>query len=337
MWVGDIHAIPSNLSLLPDQAELAWASFPCQDLSLAGNGAGLAGGRSGAFWGFYDIVHRLNLEQRPPRTLVLENVTGLLTSNGGKDFEEICRALKTLGYVFGALCMDAKHFLPQSRPRLFIVALRKDMDLHHLKGLPEPGRVWTSMALERAHRALRPDLKSEWRWWDVPPPPKMREVELIDIIQEYPNDVAWHTKEETERLISMMSSPNRMRLNAAIASGERRVGTVYRRTRRDETGAKVQRAELRMDGTAGCLRTPGGGSSRQFIVVVEGDSVKSRLLSSREAAGLMGLPKGYELPSNYNEAYHLLGDGLAVSVVRHLGRFLQMVCTAKKLGQVAAA
>lgn len=337
MWVGDIHDISSDLTKLRGQADLAWASFPCQDLSLAGNGAGLAGGRSGAFWGFYDIVYGLKLERRAPRVLVIENVTGLLTSNSGRDFEEICRALKTLGYVFGALCMDAKHFLPQSRPRLFIVAILKDTYLLQANGLPEPAKAWTSMALERAHRALRPDLRSEWRWWNVPSPPESREVELIDIVQDHPNDVAWHTQAETERLISMMSAPNRTRLDAARASGERRVGTIYRRTRFDETGAKVQRAELRMDGTAGCLRTPGGGSSRQFIVLVQGEKVRSRLLSSREAAGLMGLCNDYLLPSNYNEAYHLLGDGLAVSVVRHLGVFMRATLLGANQNRMMAA
>ena len=80
----------------------------------------------------------------------------------------------------------------------------------------------------------------------------------------------------------------------------------------------MPRAEIRFDGVAGCLRTPGGGSSRQFIMVVEGESVRTRLLSGREAARLMGLPDEYKLPANYNEAYHLMGDGLAVPVVRHL-------------------
>ena len=93
------------------------------------------------------------------------------------------------------------------------------------------------------------------------------------------------------------------------------VGTVYKRTRVDEVGRKVQRAEIRFDDIAGCLRTPAGGSSRQVIVVVDGDRVRSRLISPRETARLMGLRDDYELPTNYNEAYHLTGDGVAVPVV----------------------
>ena len=82
------------------------------------------------------------------------------------------------------------------------------------------------------------------------------------------------------------------------------------------------RAEIRFDDVAGCLRTPSGGSSRQTILVVDGDRVRSRLLCTREAARLMGLPESYKLPRAYNEAYHLVGDGVAVPVVRHLGQHL---------------
>ena len=95
------------------------------------------------------------------------------------------------------------------------------------------------------------------------------------------------------------------------------VGTVYKRTRRDG-GRRIQRAEARFDGGAGCLRTPAGGSSRQLVVVVNGSKVRTRLISSRETARLMGLPDEYVLPANYNEAYHLTGDGVAVPVVRFL-------------------
>jgi DNA (cytosine-5)-methyltransferase 1 len=52
--------------------------------------------------------------------------------------------------------------------------------------------------------------------------------------------------------------------------------------------------------------------------LVNGKSIKARLISSRETARLMGVPDEYKLPASYNEAYHLTGDGVVVSVVRHL-------------------
>ncbi len=100
------------------------------------------------------------------------------------------------------------------------------------------------------------------------------------------------------------------------------IGGVYKRTRKDESGAKSQRGEVRFDGLAGCLRTPAGGSSRQSIVVIENDMVCSRLLSAREAGRPMGLPDDYALPANHNEAYRLVGDGVVVPVVRFIASSL---------------
>ena len=74
---------------LPDVAELAWASFPCQDLSQAGSGAGLNGERSGTFWPFWHLIEALRDEGRAPRMVVLENVPGALTSHSGRDFAAI--------------------------------------------------------------------------------------------------------------------------------------------------------------------------------------------------------------------------------------------------------
>ena len=106
MRVGDIHALAAGD--LPGRADLAWASFPCQDLSLAGAGAGLSGARSGAFWGFAKLIGGLRAEGRAPKLLALEHVAGLLTSAGGADFTGLCRALQGLGYRFGALTVDAE-------------------------------------------------------------------------------------------------------------------------------------------------------------------------------------------------------------------------------------
>lgn len=315
---GDVHAL--KIETLPGRPDLAWGSFPCQDLSLAGNGAGLNGSRSEAFWGYHRIVSGLKIEGRAPKILVLENVVGALTSNGGKDFETLFRTLETLGYVYGALTMDAARFLPHSRPRLFMIAVRKDLDIPAELAGDEPTALWTSAALIRAHSKLPPYIRKNWRWWNVPAPAASN-LSLADLIEEEPTDVQWHTPQETERFLAMMSDQNRKKVERARASGKKMVGAIYRRTRMDK-GAKVQRAEIRFDDVAGCLRTPGGGSSRQFIMVVEGASVRTRLLSGREAARLMGLPDEYRLPKNYNEAYHLMGDGLAVPVVRHLAETL---------------
>ncbi len=317
--LGDIHALTS--ADLPGRADLAWASFPCQDLSLAGAQAGLNGQRSGAFYGFRDLVAGLAQEGRAPRILALENVVGALTSKKGADFIALCQALRDLGYVFGAMAIDAARFVPQSRPRLFVIAVRADIALSPGLISDKPGSDFASPALLRAHESMPEDLRRNWRWWRVPAPAGSN-LRLIDVIEPNPRDVDWSSEAQTQRLVSMMDEVNRAKLNAALQSGERRIGALFRRTRLDSSGNKVQRAEVRFDGLAGCLRTPGGGSSRQFIVVTEGGAVRSRLLSGREAARLMGLPDDFVLPQRYSAALHLLGDGVAPPVVRHLAQHL---------------
>ena len=154
-------------------------------------------------------------------------------------------------------------------------------------------------------------------WWNLPVP-QARGTKLSDLIDDHPKGVKWHTKAETQYLLDMMTDLNRKKVEAARQLGTKVVGTIYRRTRPDENGIKRQRAEIRFDEIAGCLRTPAGGSSRQTIMIVEGDKVRSRLLSPREAVSLMGLPLSYILPERYNDAYKLAGDGVAVPVVSHL-------------------
>lgn len=317
--VGDIHDL--SAADLPGHADLAWASFPCQDLSLAGAGAGLGGARSGAFFGFARLIEALAQERRAPKLLAVENVVGLLTASGGADFVALCQALQKLGYRFGALTMDAAHFTPQSRPRLFVVAVRSDAPMPPDLIAAPASADWATSALVRAQAALPRALARDWIWWRLPPPPA-RNVTLAELIEAKPPDVRWLSPAETTRLLSLMAPAHRERLETIRRAGGRTVGALYRRTRRDGNGARVQRAEVRFDGLAGCLRTPAGGSSRQSIVVVEDGVVRTRLLSGREAARLMGLPDDYLLPARYNEAYHLLGDGVVAPVVRFLSDHL---------------
>jgi DNA (cytosine-5)-methyltransferase 1 len=316
---GNVEALmPAEL---PGCADLAWASFPCQDLSLAGAQAGLNGGRSGTFWPFWRLVEALVKEGRPPALIVLENVCGALTSHGGRDFAAIGAALTGVGYRFGALIVDAALFVPQSRPRLFIVAVDRYRAIPVGLVLQQPHWLWHPATLTGTYDRLPGREKDAWVWWTLPVPPPRRST-FADLIEDDPQSVTWHTEAETQRLLEMMSPINRQKVEQAKGAGRRVIGGAYRRTRRDNNGRSRQRAEIRFDDLAGCLRTPAGGSSRQSIMVIEGDQVRSRLLSAREAARLMGLPDSYKLPANYNEAYHLAGDGIVVPAVRYLAAHL---------------
>ncbi|MEN5169431.1 DNA cytosine methyltransferase [Brevundimonas pondensis] len=306
---------------LPGHADLIWGSFPCQDLSLAGGGAGLKGERSGTFYPFWEIVKGLVGDGRGPKLIALENVLGTLTSHSGRDFEAICKTFADAGYRYGALVINAALFVPQSRPRLFIIGVRDDVEVDPALLSPEPIAPFHTAALQRAFERVSKAAQKKMVWWNIPAPPR-RNTTFADFIEENPTSVSWHTDAERDLLIGKMSAVNKAKLEAAKRAGRRMVGCVYKRTRLDERGVKVQRAEVRFDDVAGCLRTPAGGSSRQVIVVVDGKKVRSRLISARETARLMGLDESYKLPKNYNEAYHLTGDGVAVHVVRHLAEQL---------------
>jgi DNA (cytosine-5)-methyltransferase 1 len=324
-WGGDVLLTKDvrqvELRDLPGAPDLIWASFPCQDLSLAGMGAGLRGDRSGTFWPFWELVKQLKAEGRGPRTVVLENVCGTLTSHSGKDFSAIADALADAGFSFGAVVIDAALFVPQSRPRLFVVAVANEISIPQSLLNQGASAPWHTRALQQAHLCLSSAAKEKWVWWKLSPPPN-RKSRFADLVEEFPASVAWHSTAETAKLLDMMSDLNLEKVVEAKKAGCRQVGTVYKRTRFDDDDEKVQRAEIRFDDIAGCLRTSSGGSSRQLIVVIEGDSVRSRLLSAREGARLMGLPDEYKLPKSYNEAYHLTGDGVVVPVVSHLAEYL---------------
>lgn len=319
LLVEDVSALTTRK--LPGQPDLAWASFPCQDLSLAGVGAGLKGERSGTFWPFWKLMLALQKEKRAPKIVVLENVCGALTSHDGKDFAAIAEALTKGGYRFGAVVMDAINFLPQSRPRLFLIGMKKELPTPVALLRSQPAIEWHPESLTQAYSRLSKAAQAAWVWWKLPAPPRRKTI-FADLIEEQPQGVAWHSAEETRRLLQMMSPLHLDKVKEAKALKRRIVGCIYKRTRRDAEGNRRVRAEVRFDDIAGCLRTPAGGSSRQTILLVEGRKVRSRLLSPRESARLMGLPERYLLPQKYNEAYHLTGDGVVVPVVRFLAKHL---------------
>jgi DNA (cytosine-5)-methyltransferase 1 len=308
---------------LPGVADLAWASFPCQDLSLAGDYRGLgratseAKTRSGTFWPFWALMKALKGEGRAPRAIVLENVYGTLTSHGGKDFSSICAALSGAGYRFGAMVVNARLFVPQSRPRVFFIAVAPKTAVSATLMSENPDERWHPPPLLKARAGLSSQAAKKWIWWRLAIPDAHNAV-FADMIEDEPKGVAWHTPAETKRLLGLMSPANKAKVEAAKKAGRKMVGAVYKRTRSDENGVKSQRAEVRFDDVAGCLRTPRGGSSRQSILIVDRQSVRSRLLSPREAARLMGLQDHYKFPERYNDAYHIAGDGVCVPLVRHL-------------------
>ena len=284
---------------LPGVADLAWASFPCQDLSLAGDGAGLKGDRSGAFWPFWRLMRGLVEEARPPHRGSRKCVRRPDLARRRRFRRNPPRA-RRFGISRGRPGGRRRALCSAITAVLFIIAVHGRCDI---PGADGPSDAWHE-------RITPPSSLRNWIWWNPPVPPR-RATSFSDLIEENPPDVEWFSKEYTQQLPAKMSDRNRAKLHQA-----------RRGKRKDRSAALLltdppecsERAEVRFDGLSGCLRTPVGGSSRQIILVVDGPRVRARLISSRETARLMGLPDSYILPENYNEAYHLTGDGVVVPV-----------------------
>ncbi len=271
--VGDVHQLDAGA--VPSVG-LATSSFPCNDLSLAGARKGLAGEQSSAFWGFVEVLTKLG-RKRPPLVL-LENVTGFLTSHDGNDFRDALLALNRLGYAVDAFIIDAVRFVPQSRQRLFVVGTRTP----EVSALNDTPRFYESECRPPALADFilwHPEIN--WSIRRLPALPNSN-LKLADIVEDLsPNSQTWWSSERCQYLLNQMSPKHRAEAEAMIRCDRVRYGTVFRRVRNGKS-----MAELRTDGIAGCLRTPRGGSGRQILVAAGRGRFAPRPMKTRGCARL---------------------------------------------------
>lgn len=292
---------------LPD-AELATASFPCTDLSLAGKRKGLAGSESGAFFDFVRLLR--GMKRRAPRAVMLENVPGLLSSHAGRDIEQVIASLNEAGYACDMLMLDARWFAPQSRRRLFIVGVRG------ARGEPRPNQFAARSqrlkppAIERAAGALR---HLHWRFLPIPDPPPPSALALADVVERR-NIARWWEPARVEELLDSMSPRHRAMVESLACDGAApRYRAVFRRMR-----GGVMRAEVRKDEISGCLRPPRGGSSKQFLLSMEHGSIRARTFTAREYARIQGVADNFVLPPRENQGLFAIGDAVCVPAITWL-------------------
>jgi len=301
----DIHKISGES--IPT-VSLGTASFPCNDLSLAGSRKGLAGKQSSAFWGFVRVIDEMK-ERRPPLILI-ENVPGFLTSHRGKDFREAMLSLNYLGYAVDAFIADAAWFVPQSRQRLFVVGSPQElMTCSDRQMFPDS--------------VLRPPKLSDfiignpdvrWALRSLPSPPRTRKKlpAILDDISE--TSEVWWSDRRAAYLLNQMSPRHLKTAKKMITTSQWSYGTVFRRVRNSRS-----MAELRVDGIAGCLRTPRGGSGRQILFKAGYGKFFVGLLTPRECARLMGAPD-YIINLRPNQALFGFGDAVCVPVIEWIAR-----------------
>ncbi len=284
---------------------LATASFPCNDLSLAGGYSGLNGKHSSVFWEFIRILEEM--EKRKPPIVLLENVTGFLTSHKGADFKEALLALNRLGYCVDAIMLNAANFVPQSRQRLFVIGLLNGyLGLHELKETPH---FWGEVRPKALFDFILMHPEIQWSIHDFPAPPQ-RKITLEAILEDLPeNAPEWWSPERATYLLNQMSPRHAEIADRMIAGSEWSYGTVFRRMRKGKS-----MAELRVDGLAGCLRTPRGGSGRQILFKAGRGKYFARLLTPRECARLMGVDD-YTISVPLNQALWGFGDAVCVPAI----------------------
>ena len=297
--LGDVRNIRAES--VPEVA-VATASFPCVDLSLAGNRRGLDGDDSSAYWGFHKIINKMG--RRRPSVVLLENVVGLLSSNGGEDLRAIVASLNKLGYSCDAFVADAVHFVPQSRPRLLVTGFLEaaanrisDVPVHQSRPRKLVEFVFQHRNLKWTHTKLA-----------SLPPKRSDLIELLEQLDE--NAPEWWDVRRQQHLHSQMSPSHRKVLRSLVEKENISFATVYKRVR--PAGC---RAELRADGVAGCLRTPRGGSSKQFVIQAGFGEWRVRNMTAREYARLQGVPDSFRINVPYNQALFGFGDAVCVPAV----------------------
>lgn len=290
---------------LPVDSHVAWASFPCTDLSIAGGRAGLhKGAASSTFWHLVKALSQLG-PAKPP-LLALENVTAFANSHEGRDIESAIRALNGLGYSIDVLSIDARHFVPQSRPRLFLIGSLNDVESTTTEHSARPN--WLDPILNnpglRTHRAMLPEL-----------PPSLSDGLDAYIEEMASDDVRWWDATRVDAYLASLTELQRERLTALRDSPYLSYRTAYRRMRKG-----IPRWEMRPDGIAGCLRTSRGGSSKQAIVAAGDGGVKIRWMTPVEYANLMGAGDLSVVGLTDHHVYSGFGDAVCAPVVEWLTR-----------------
>ncbi|MFG2106001.1 DNA cytosine methyltransferase [Micromonospora chersina] len=300
--LGDVGKVVGND--MPAGLDLAWASFPCTDLSLAGWRRGLSGSESSTFWDFTRILDEMG-DRRPP-VVALENVVGFATSHGGEDLATAIRELNRLGYSVDVLTLDARRFVPQSRARLFMVGAMEapdDEPVPNSELRPDWLQAPFGDPTLRTHRAALP----------APPAPLTSGLSSeVEIMPD--NDERWWSEARSAAFLDSLSEIQAQRLNALRMDSTVTYRTAYRRTRK---GVAVW--EIRPDDISGCLRTARGGSSKQAVVQVGRGDVRVRWMTPLEYARLMGAGD-YKLDGlRRNQALFGFGDAVCVPAVSWLG------------------
>jgi DNA (cytosine-5)-methyltransferase 1 len=296
----------------PDAVHVLCAGSPCQDFSVAGLRAGLAGQRSGLAWQFVRLV-----QEYWPTWVVWENVPGVLSSNGGRDFAAIVGALVERGYGCAWRVLDAQCLgVPQRRRRVFLVGHRGDVcragqvlfERDGGQGDPAPG----SQAGQEFARLVEDGAGGGGLTAGVSP------IHTLVARQGGPDSIDAHNRHllaewHVEAIGGDVAHTLTCEGHDGTEDGTGRGTPVVALAMRGRAEGNVP--EIHADGSiASALRAASGGSTRDLLLT----GAKVRRLTPMECERLQGFPDGWTAVRGLSDAarYRMIGNAVAVPVVQ---------------------
>jgi DNA (cytosine-5)-methyltransferase 1 len=308
---------------LPD-VDVVTGGFPCQDVSIAGRRAGLAGERSGLWFEFYRI-----LAETRPQWVVVENVPGLLSSNGGRDFAIILRGLVELRYGVAWRVLDAQYFgLAQRRKRVFIVGSLGDGRAAQVLFEPESGERHTAPSRKKGQgnsRAFthRAGTGSET---DIAPPLDVKSKDgimrnqgalgIVDVAKSIMTREGFSHREDQDNYIPI-AFHNRQDPDV---SGEitHPLGAKALKANASKSYQGVVAPALTASNDPS--RSPQSSEVTHQIEAINAAGMGVRRLTPLECERLQGFPDGWTEGQNDTQRYKQLGNAVAVPVAEWIGR-----------------
>jgi DNA (cytosine-5)-methyltransferase 1 len=300
---------------IPDTT-LVSATYPCTNTSCAGDRAGLLGVKSGVVYKWLELMKAKGGASKHPFAM-LENPTGLIARNQGRDMRELISQLNGLGYAVNLMVVDAKHFVPQSRPRIFIncidskiqsnkiASVTSPLDLPQCKNLmTNPLRKWITKNLDLNIVNVETG----------PLPTRTSQLESLIDFNDHNID-NWADDDFKEELVRLLVGKQLEKFHKLVNSPFKTVSTVARRGRKHANGKSFNATEINVSGVAPAQRPYKGGSSRCWVLVAGQGSYDFKVVTPRESARLMGFDDAFILPSNAKEAYQCTGDSVVPQAV----------------------
>lgn len=313
------------------ESSLVSATYPCTNTSCAGDRTGLMGIQSGVVYKWVSLVRSKGGASCYPFGM-LENPTGLISRGKGKDLRSLIMTLNEMGYSVVLTVVCASHFVPQSRPRIFINCIKKSIAHANLKAIssaadipqcnklyPKPLRDWMAKNIDLDICSI-----------GTPALPT-RTVQLEDLIDFNAESSDWASQELTEELVANLTGVQRERFDKLVRSPAICVASVARRGRKRADGTSYNATEISTSGLAPAQRPYKGGSSRCWVLVAGKGSYRFKCVSPRESARLMGFDDSFTLPENVKQAYQCTGDSVVPQAVAWVEKHVFAPLLAKTL------